>query len=310
MTAGDRPDGIAPTDLTRPRSRPAAAAPVILRAAGPSDIPECGRILYEAFATLAAEHGFPPDFPSVEVATGCMRGLITQPGLPWRGRRTRRPDRREHLPRRTLDDLGDRAGQRRPGRTGRQGRTGARGGDARAGRRAARSGRPARPDQLSQPVAEPLREARVRCPRDVRRDVRRAGGGSRSRATRSARRPRPTRPPATRCASTSMATTAPASSARRSTTARHASSSTSGGSPGYTTGIGYFGHTSPRPTTTSGRSSRGRGAGPAGHPGPARDGELFRWCLGHGLRVFFVMNLMSIGIYQEPRGAYLASVGY
>jgi hypothetical protein len=26
--------------------------------------------------------------------------------------------------------------------------------------------------------------------------------------------------------------------------------------------------------------------------------------------VFFVMNLMAVGIYQEPRGAYLASVGY
>jgi len=26
--------------------------------------------------------------------------------------------------------------------------------------------------------------------------------------------------------------------------------------------------------------------------------------------VFFVMNLMTIGIYQQPRGAYLASVGY
>ena len=43
---------------------------------------------------------------------------------------------------------------------------------------------------------------------------------------------------------------------------------------------------------------------------PLRNGELFRWCLAQGLRVFFVMNLMSVGIYQEPRGAYLASVGY
>jgi hypothetical protein len=43
---------------------------------------------------------------------------------------------------------------------------------------------------------------------------------------------------------------------------------------------------------------------------PLDNPELFRWCLAHGLRVFFVMNLMAIGIYQEPRGAYLASVGY
>ena len=72
---------IASPDLPGSRSWPAAAAPVTLRAAGPSDIADCGRILYEAFATLASEHGFPPDFPSVEVATGCMRGLITNPGF-------------------------------------------------------------------------------------------------------------------------------------------------------------------------------------------------------------------------------------
>ena len=43
---------------------------------------------------------------------------------------------------------------------------------------------------------------------------------------------------------------------------------------------------------------------------PLSNPELFRWCLARDLRVFFVMNLMAIGIYQEPRGAYLASVGY
>ena len=54
---------------------------VTLRRTGPADIPECGRILYEAFATLADRHGFPPDFPSVEAATGSMRALISNPGF-------------------------------------------------------------------------------------------------------------------------------------------------------------------------------------------------------------------------------------
>ena len=44
-----------------------------------------------------------------------------QPGLPRRRRRARWPDRREHVPRRALDDLRDRAGQRRSGRAGRRG---------------------------------------------------------------------------------------------------------------------------------------------------------------------------------------------
>ncbi|MDH5242347.1 MAG: hypothetical protein OEX05_00210 [Chloroflexota bacterium] len=43
---------------------------------------------------------------------------------------------------------------------------------------------------------------------------------------------------------------------------------------------------------------------------PLEDTDLFRWCLAHGLRVFFVMNVTTIGVYQEPNGAYLPSVGY
>jgi len=41
-----------------------------------------------------------------------------------------------------------------------------------------------------------------------------------------------------------------------------------------------------------------------------RNTELVRWCLAHGLRVFVVLNLMTIGLYSEPRGAHLASVWY
>lgn len=41
---------------------------------------------------------------------------------------------------------------------------------------------------------------------------------------------------------------------------------------------------------------------------PMRNSPLFRWCLDQGLRVGFTMNLMSIGLYNEPQGAYLPSV--
>ena len=43
---------------------------------------------------------------------------------------------------------------------------------------------------------------------------------------------------------------------------------------------------------------------------PTRNAELFRWCLNIGLRVVYPMTLMSIGLYNEPRGAYLPSVIY
>jgi len=50
-----------------------------------------------------------------------------------------------------------------------------------------------------------------------------------------------------------------------------------------------------------------------GGPGmlvPSRNSELFRWCLAHGLRVVEPMTLMSLGLYNEPKGAFLPSILY
>lgn len=43
---------------------------------------------------------------------------------------------------------------------------------------------------------------------------------------------------------------------------------------------------------------------------PSRNAELFRWCLGNGLRVVEPMTLMSVGLYNEPAGAFLPSVSF
>ena len=43
---------------------------------------------------------------------------------------------------------------------------------------------------------------------------------------------------------------------------------------------------------------------------PTRNGEMFRWCLENGLRLVHQMTLMTIGLYNEPAGAYLTSVLY
>jgi predicted N-acetyltransferase YhbS len=43
---------------------------------------------------------------------------------------------------------------------------------------------------------------------------------------------------------------------------------------------------------------------------PMRNGEVFRWCLAHGLRVVQPMTLMSLGLYNEPQGAFLPSILY
>ena len=41
---------------------------------------------------------------------------------------------------------------------------------------------------------------------------------------------------------------------------------------------------------------------------PTRNAELFRWCLENGLRVVQPLTLMSLGLYNEPAGAWLPSV--
>jgi len=43
---------------------------------------------------------------------------------------------------------------------------------------------------------------------------------------------------------------------------------------------------------------------------PSRNSEFFRWCLANGLRVVQPMTLMSLGLYNEPKGAFLPSVLY
>jgi hypothetical protein len=80
---------------------------------------------------------------------------------------------------------------------------------------------------------------------------------------------------------------------------------------GYATIIGFFGH-------AVGESSEdlkaliGEAKEFAG-PGfllPTRNGELFRWCLANGLRVTQPMTLMTMGLYNEPAGAFLPSILY
>ena len=54
---------------------------VTIRPAQPEDAAECGRICHDAFAAIAGAHGFPGDFPSVEIAQGLMGWLIEAAGV-------------------------------------------------------------------------------------------------------------------------------------------------------------------------------------------------------------------------------------
>jgi predicted N-acetyltransferase YhbS len=55
--------------------------PIAVRKARPGDAPVCGRICYQAFAKISSDHAFPPDFPSVEVATGVLSMMFAHPGF-------------------------------------------------------------------------------------------------------------------------------------------------------------------------------------------------------------------------------------
>ena len=80
---------------------------------------------------------------------------------------------------------------------------------------------------------------------------------------------------------------------------------------GYATGIGFFGHAVGE--TTEDLKALIAEASSFSGPGfllPMRNAALFRWCLEQGLRVVQPMTLMSVGSYQEPQGAFLPSILY
>ena len=84
-----------------------------------------------------------------------------------------------------------------------------------------------------------------------------------------------------------------------------------GRTTGYTSGVNYFAHAVAE--TRDDLIALIGTADDYGTPGflvPLADTELFRWCLAHGLRVFFVLNMLTLGLYEEPRGACMPSVGY
>jgi predicted N-acetyltransferase YhbS len=54
---------------------------VTLRPGTLADAPSCGIICYAAFRTIAEAHNFPPPFPTPEVATTLLSGLLSHPGF-------------------------------------------------------------------------------------------------------------------------------------------------------------------------------------------------------------------------------------
>src|SRR5271166_1365763 len=54
---------------------------ITVRRAKIEDAPVCGRVCYDAFYKISTDHGFPPDFPSPEVAVGLLSMMFSHPGF-------------------------------------------------------------------------------------------------------------------------------------------------------------------------------------------------------------------------------------
>jgi len=80
---------------------------------------------------------------------------------------------------------------------------------------------------------------------------------------------------------------------------------------GYTTSIGFGGHALAETNDDLAAliASADSFVGP-GFLVPTRNAALLRWCLAEGLRITQTMTLMTIGLYNQPDGAWLPSVIY
>ena len=281
-----------------------------IRQAVTGDAPECGRICHDAFAAIADEHNFPHDFPSVDVAIGLLSGMIVHPGffgvvaeddgqilgsnfldersvIPGVGPITVDPEvqnRRVGLA--LMNAVLERcAGQRAPGVRLLQSAY-----HNRSMSLYAKLGFDVR-EPFATMQGKPLALAVPGC------TVRPATGAD-----------------VQACNALCVrvhghdrggeVVDAVAQGAAK-VVERH------GRITGYTTGIAFFAHSIGE--ANDDLIALIGAAEEFGGPGflvPMRNTELLRWCLMHDLRVVHMMNLMTIGLYQEPRGAFLASVSY
>jgi predicted N-acetyltransferase YhbS len=288
----------------------APAATVTLRPARAEDATEGGRILYEAFRHIASRHGFPPDFESPHVARELFRALVTRTDIYgvvaeqdarvtgsnflWEGDAiaaigpiTVEPSAQdESTGRELMRAVIERADQQRfPG--------------VRLVQAAYHNRSLALYTKLGFDAREPLTalHGRIAPTRIPGRSVRAATANDLVACDLLGAR---------LLGFSRINEVCEAVRREEATVVEHAGRIT-----GYTTGVGFFGHTlgesndDVRALLAAAREITGPGA-----LVPTRNASLLRWCLEHGLRILQPMTLMTRGAYAEPRGAYLPSVLY
>ncbi len=281
-----------------------------LRPGRPADAPECGEICYRAFAAIAEQHNFPPDLPSPEVGVGLASALLSRPDVYsvvaeddgrvvgsnflWESSRiaaigpiTVEPESQNNAVGRALMlDVMERA--RRGGF---------------AGTRLVQSAYHGRSlglyTKLGFDAREPL--STIQGPR--------IGSTPPGLKVRLA-----TESDVTVCDALCLAVHGHDRSAELRESITQGSATVverHGRITGYSTAVGFFGHSvaETNPDLQALIAAASAFAGP-GFLLPTRNAEVLRWCLAHGLRIVQPMTLMSVGLYDEPRGAFMPSVLY
>lgn len=283
---------------------------VSIREARSADAAECGRICYEAFADIANAHNFPPDFPSVEATTRLMSSLIGAPGF----YAVVAEDDGKIVGSNFLNELDRISGV---GPISIDPKTQNRGigtilmravmersvAKRFAGIRLVQSGYHSRSLSLYSKLGFEVRE-HLSCFHGAPINETMRGYDVR---------------PATRddlevcnalCLNVhGVARGGDLGDAVAGGTARVVERN--GHIAGYTTDIAYPGHTVAETTddviALIGATEAFR---PPGFLVPSRNGTLMRWCLSKGFRVTQTLTLMTMGLYNEPTGAYLPSILY
>lgn len=281
---------------------------VTIRRATPQDVPDCARICYDAFASINAAHNFPCDLSGPEQALGLVGNLFSAPGfycvvaeLEGRilgsnclderaivhgiGPITIDPAAQNHgLGRKLMQAVMDRSRER-----------------GAAGLRLVQAAFHSRSMSLYASLGFDIREPLVVMQ-----------GRTRERSISGCS----VRPAVTSDLDACNALSYRIHGFDRGADLAHSIQQGSaliveraGRITGYSSAMAFFGHT----TAESNQDLRALLAsvesfGGAGVLLPTRNTELFRWCLANGLRVVEPMSLMSMGLYNEPAGAWLPSI--
>jgi predicted N-acetyltransferase YhbS len=283
---------------------------ITLRQAQPEDAAVCGRICYEAFKSIAAQHNFPPEFPSLEIAVGLLTMMLATPKIYAAvAEQDGRIVGSNFVDERTaIAGIGpitvDPAAQ-----------------NAAVGRR------------LMEHILERAEHLRFPGVRLVQ-----AAYHNRSLCLYT-KLGFETREPLSTLQGPPLATQTPGYTVRAAAETDLAACNAlcfrvhghhrggelhdaitrgsatvverAGRLTGYATAVAFFGHAVGE---TNGDIKALIAAAPVflgpGFIVPTRNGELMRWCLANGLRLVHQLTLMTVGLYNEPRGAYLPSIAF